>query len=282
MADSTLIRWIDGQAPAEISGGSTWGMPFPRGTVPGVEALAVADATGARVPSQAWPLATWPDGSLKWAGVALPATCSPSDTYHVTADAGTATRAGRPSSGIASVVVTESADAITVDTGVLQMVINCGGSTLFSSLSRDGRTVARDARLVSLLQDGIPEGSGTARREAFTGEVTAVALEQNGPVRAVVRLEGRHRQDGPGNGRSWLPFVVRFYFHANARSVRMVHSFIWDGDPERDFLAGLGVRFTVPLEAELHNRHIRIAGADGGFLAVAVRGLTGLRRDPGA
>ena len=282
MADNILIKWIDGQAPAEISGGSTWGMPFPRGTVPGVEALAVADANGARVPSQAWPLATWPDGSLKWAGVALPATCSPSDTYHVTSDAGTPAGAGQPSSGSASVMVTESADAFTVDTGVLQMVISRGGSTLFSSLSRDGRTVARDARLVSLVQDGIPEGAGTARREAFTGEVTAAAVEQNGPVRAVVRLEGRHRQDGPGNGRAWLPFVVRFYFHANARSVRMVHSFIWDGDPERDFLAGLGVRFTVPLEAELHNRHIRIAGADGGFLAEAVRGLTGLRRDPGA
>src|SRR5690349_870117 len=146
MADNILIKWIDGQAPAEISGGTTWGMPFPRGTVPGVEALAVADANGARVPSQAWPLATWPDGSLKWAGVALPATCSPSDTYHVTSDAGTPAGAGQPSSGSASVMVTESADAFTVDTGVLQMVISRGGSTLFSSLSRDGRTVARDAR----------------------------------------------------------------------------------------------------------------------------------------
>lgn len=283
MTDNTLIRWIDGRPPADISSGTTWGMPFPRGTLQGAEALAVRDAAGTPVPSQAWPLATWPDGSLKWAGIALPATDRPLDAYVVTADGGPAAAAGQPPSGAASVTVTEGDDTLTVDTGALTMVLHRSGSTLFSSLSRDGREVARDARLVSLLQDGIPEGAGSVGRDAFTGEVTAVVVEQSGPVRAVVRLEGTHRPDTPGNGkRNWLPFVVRFYFYANARSVRMVHSFIWDGDAERDFLAGLGVRFTVPLEGDLHNRHIRIAGADGGFLAEAVRGLTGLRRDPGA
>ncbi|MHC6593350.1 exo-rhamnogalacturonan lyase family protein [Arthrobacter sp. C152] len=282
MAD-TLIRWIDGEAPAEISGGTTWGMPFARGTATGPGSLAVKDAAGNPVASQAWPLATWPDGSLKWAGLALGATDAPSGSYHVTLDGGASpSGAGQPPSAAPRVTVTAGAGALTVDTGRLQMVINGSGSTLFSSLIRDGATVARDARLVSLLQDGIPEAAGTARREAFTGEVTAVELEQDGPVRAVVRLEGRHRPDAPGTGREWLPFVVRFYFYANARSVRMVHSFIWDGDADRDFLAGMGVRFTVPLEAELHNRHVRIAGADGGFLTEAVRGLTGLRRDPGA
>lgn len=281
MAD-TLIRWIDGGAPPEISGGTTWGMPFARGTLAGPGSLAVQDAEGKPVTNQAWPLATWPDGSLKWAGIALGAADAPSGSYRVTFDGGAAASgASQPASSTARVTVTEGADALTVDTGTLQMVINRSGSTLFSSLSRDGSTVARDARLVSLLQDGVPEGAGTARRDAFTGEVTHAAVEQDGPVRAVLRLEGRHRPDAPGAGREWLPFVVRFYFYANARSVRMVHSFIWDGDAERDFLAGLGVRFTVPLEADLHDRHVRIAGADGGFLTEAVRGLTGLRRDPG-
>ena len=290
MADSTIIRWIDGDAPAEISGGTTWGMPFPRGTVSGTQALSVTDTDGRALPSQAWPLATWPDGSLKWAGVALSATHSPSASYQVRYDGGPAPAEGDvPPSGVTAahsgsrVRVTESADSLTVDTGALQMLISRSGTTLFTTLTRDGRVVARDARLVSLLQDSIQETPGTVRRTGFTGEVTAVTVEQDGPVRAVVRLEGRHRQDKAGNeGREWLPFVVRFYFYAGARSVRMVHTFIWDGDADRDFLAGLGVRFTVPLEAELHNRHIRIAGADGGFVSEAVRGLTGLRRDPGA
>ncbi|WP_285241858.1 Tat pathway signal sequence domain protein [Pseudarthrobacter sp. MEB009] len=316
MTVNTPIRWLDGEAPAEISGGTTWGMPFARGSVAGPELLNVTDDLGAPVSSQAWTLATWPDGSLKWAGLALPASSTPAAGYRVgaggsaagaggsaagTGEGGPGTGEGGPGTGEGGpgvdhtsgrdaaaatpgpvLHITEAPDAITVNTGKLRMVLPRSGTTLFSSLTRDGRTVARDARLVSLLQDEIPEGAGTASREAFTGEVTAVVLEQDGPVRAVVRVDGRHRPDASDSGRShWLPFVVRFYFSANARSVRVVHSFIWDGDPDRDFLAGLGIRFTVPLEAELHNRHIRIAGADGGFLAEAVRGLTGLRRDPG-
>lgn len=279
MTVNTTVRWIDGDAPLELNGGTTWGMPFGRGTVSGADALAVHDAAGQRIASQAWPLATWPDGSLKWAGIALPATQSPSPGYLVTSDADAAP-APDTSPGI---TVTDAGGTVTVSTGTLEMVMARNGSTLFSTLSRGGTTVALDGRLVSLLQDRVADGPATVTREAFTGEVTAVVVEQSGPVRAAVRLEGKHRADNQASGkRNWLPFVVRFYFYAGARSVRMVHSFIWDGDASQDFLAGLGVRFTVPLEGELHDRHVRIAGADGGFLTEAVRGLTGLRRDPGA
>ena len=229
MTVNTTVRWIDGDAPSELSGGTTWGMPFARGTVAGTDALAVRDSAGQRVASQAWPLATWPDGSLKWAGIALPATDASSLEYQVTSDGGAAPAADIPP----VVTATEDADGVTVSTGALEMVISRSGSTLFSTLSRDGATVARDGRLVSLLQDGMADGAGTVSREAFTGEVAAVVLEQSGPVRAVVRLEGTHRPDSPTSGRrNWLPFVVRFYFYAGARSVRMVHSFIWDGDAE--------------------------------------------------
>jgi hypothetical protein len=64
--------------------------------------------------------------------------------------------------------------------------------------------------------------------------------------------------------------------------VRMMHTFVFDGDQNRDFIAGLGIRFTVPLPDEPYNRHVRLAGAGDGVLAEAVQGITGLRRDPGA
>ena len=59
-------------------------------------------------------------------------------------------------------------------------------------------------------------------------------------------------------------------FYAMNESVRMVHTFIFDGDQEKDFIRGLGVRFDVPMREELQNRHVRIAG-DQGFLAEPVR-----------
>ncbi len=286
MTQHAPITWLDGEPPATLSGGTTWGMPFPRGTVQGVEELSVSDATGEAVNAQTWPLATWPDGSLKWAGVAIGATDQPSTAYSVSINSGAAQppveHDGGPAAAVErspEVIVTETEESVTVSTGTLKMVLRRSGPTLFSNLTRNGSVVAKDGRLVSLLQTGLSEGAGSTTREGFTGQVTSVTVEQHGPVRAVVRLDGRHRADL--GEREWLPFTARFYFYAGARSIRMMHSFIWDGEADKDFLAGLGVQFSVPLESDLHDRHVRIAGADGGFLVEAVRGLTGLRRDPG-
>ncbi|MDI2034687.1 Tat pathway signal sequence domain protein [Paenarthrobacter nitroguajacolicus] len=275
------ISWIDDEPPVRLSSGTTWGVPFQRNTVQDAAALTVLDPNGKAVPAQAWPLATWPDGSLKWAGIALGATDHPAPHYDVTTQPPATYDAGPAAAVVTSteVTVTETEQSVTVNTGTVEMVLYRTGPSLFSELRRDGEVVARDGKLVSLLQRGVQEGAGSTTRDAFTGHTTSITVEQHGPVRAVIRIEGQHRADA--GERQWLPFSVRFYFYAGARNVRMMHSFIWDGDADQDFLAGLGVQFTIPLASELHDRHIRIAGADGGFLVEAVRGLTGLRRDPG-
>lgn len=81
----------------------------------------------------------------------------------------------------------------------------------------------------------------------------------------------------------WVPFVVRFYLYKNSEAIRMVNSIVYDGDAEKDLITGIGIRFDIPLAGEeLYDRHVRIAGPDGGLLNKAVKGITGLRRDPGA
>jgi hypothetical protein len=60
-----------------------------------------------------------------------------------------------------------------------------------------------------------------------------------------------------------------------------MHTFVFDGDEQKDFLAGLGVRFSVPMQDRLQDRHVRFSAEGGGVWAEAVRTLTGLRRDPG-
>jgi hypothetical protein len=75
------LRWIDDEPPVELPTGATLGVPLPRGLVHGGD-LVLTDAAGSGVPAQFWPLATWPDGSWKWSGVALPA-ATPSRDYTV-------------------------------------------------------------------------------------------------------------------------------------------------------------------------------------------------------
>ena len=76
-----------------------------------------------------------------------------------------------------------------------------------------------------------------------------------------MKIEGDHKSTT--SDRAWLPFVVRLYFNAGLDSIRIVHSFVFDSDGQKDFIKGLGLSFSVPLREEVINRHVRFGGDDG-------------------
>lgn len=272
-APDTRLRWIDGKAPS-LHLGQSWGVPWPQGAHKPSQTFRLRDASGRDVPVQSWPLATWPDGSLKWSAHSIPAGETPAETYEL--------QAGKPASPDSPVKLVEKADAITISIGSRQWLVPKQGSQLIASASVDGREVLRGLHLVAISQDQ-PDLSdtGSLTQRNFTSAIGKVTVEQSGPIRAVVKLEGSHRGTGADGARDWLPFTVRLYFQAGAESVRVMHSFIFDGDENKDFIRGLGLRAAVPLADAPHDRHIRFAGLDGGLWGEAVRPLTGLRRDPG-
>ena len=270
-ADDTVViplRWLDGEAPADTAG-VTWGAPLPRGVVTDPARLRVRETAGEQRPAQFWPLATWPDGSLKWVGCAIGATAAPGEHELVIV----------PEAVVCEGPVRVHDDPVRVSTDVLEVVFGePGGTALVSAVRRGGTVIAENLTLVSSRRDRIDEIGGGARHAAVS-VVEDVVVEQCGPIRAVVKVTGRHREEG--SGRQWLPFCVRFVLMAGAEQIRVVHSFVWDGDAEHDFLAGLGITAQIPLRSAEHDRHVRIAGGDGGLFSEAVRGITGLRRDPG-
>ncbi|MBB5803757.1 hypothetical protein F4560_003525 [Saccharothrix ecbatanensis] len=268
--DGVQLKWLEGGAPRQLAAGSTWGVPWPKGTVPKEQAFALRTAAGQQVPVQTWPTGYWPDGSLKWTAHAIGADVPPAEQYVLTA--------GTPAAPATAVTVNDRRDHVEVNTGAIRCVIAKKGDQLVRALYRGDREIAKNGRLVCLRQDEPGDEDSTAKPEKFTGRTEKVTVESSGPVRAVVKIEGGHRH---GN-RTWLPFTVRLYFYAGSDGIRAVHSFVFDGDEKKDFLRGLGIRFDVPMRDDLHNRHVRFAGPDDGVLAEAVRGITGLRRDPGA
>jgi YetA-like protein/TAT (twin-arginine translocation) pathway signal sequence len=263
------LHWLEG-VPA-LSTGTTFGVPWPRGTMKAAQLFALQTERGESVPVQTWPLAYWPDGSLKWSAHAIGTDTGLVEKLTLSP--------GTPSLPKKIVIVKDSAAAINVDTGVIQCVVSKTGGSVFESISRGATPVARRGQLVAMCDDSPDFLQGAVKREKFFSVLTKASVESSGPVRVVVKIEGAHRSEA---GRSLLPFVVRLYFHAGAESVRMMHSFVFDGDEEKDFLSGLGVRFEVPMRDAMHDRHVRFAGENGGLWGEAVRNLTGLRRDPGA
>lgn len=276
--DSTRLHWLDG-APADFKG-ATWGVPWAQGRVPADAAFELRPDGAVRsgaLSVQSWPLAYWPDGTLKWSAHALPpdaAGTSPAAGYELHPLIGSASV---PPSGKA--LAEQRADAIVVDTGLLRCTLARTGSVMVKSALRADKPLLRGGRLVLLVDSAADDETTAASRHAYESRIESSRLEQNGPQRAVVRVDGTHRH---ADGKTLLPFTVRLYFYKNSDAIRIVHTLVYDADPVQAFIRGVGLRFAVPLAGALYDRHIRFVGANGGVFAEAVQGLTGLRRDAGA
>ncbi len=200
------INWLDKTAPGTETGVS-WGVPWARGTVRREQKFALTSANGKSLPLQQWPLAYWPDGSIKFLGFAT-----------VTGDPGPFRLApGVPQAGNLKVETTEQ--GIEINTGQLRCRV--GPSSLIDAMTIDGRVVARDGKLVCILDNGTE----------FTSQIQKVTVEDPGPVRVAVKVEGVHKNAS----REWLPFVVRLYFYSGQVAVRLVHTIVFDGDHETRF-----------------------------------------------
>ncbi|WP_313958482.1 hypothetical protein [Novosphingobium sp. 9] len=260
--------WIDGTPPPAHEGMS-WGQPWPRGTRLSKSGYVLQGAGGTAEAVQTWPLAYWPDGSIKWTGHAIAANGGLSKGLTVVPGK------GKLAAGLS---VRESSDAVIVTVGDTVWTIGRSGEALIRSASAGGREVLQTVRLVASAQDRADdEGNGAPVVSRWTSAIDKAEVEQSGPLRAVVRVSGKHA----GSEGEWLPFTARLYFHAGSASVRIVHSMVFDGDPAKRFIRGLGLEGAVPMHDAPYDRHVRIAGEDGGLLGEAVMPLTGLRRDPG-
>lgn len=287
---STTVRWLGGKPALNL--GATFGLPWPRGEYfPHNATFSISDSSGQRIDLQSWATGYWPDGSLKWTGHAIPATDSVSQDYTLNAISSpsgpsmdSASRKGKTP----GITVTESSQHVNVDTGKISVAFPRSGDVVIGRIeTASGKTVARNGRLVLQSQDAVPadpavRGKTSINYFNFQSTISNVTVSDLTSVRTLVTVRGQHSPADDSTHPDWLPFVLRFYLYANSSSIRLVHSLVFDGNATRDFITSLGVRLDIPLEGEKqYNRHVRIAGVNGGVLNEAVQGITGLRRDPG-
>ncbi|KAF7523513.1 hypothetical protein G7054_g11721 [Neopestalotiopsis clavispora] len=282
--DEVSVRWLEG-APA-VNLGTTFGLPWPRGKYPANSTtFSAADVDGDQVNLQSWITAYWPDDSIKWTGHAIGASDSVSEEYFIKPSSAasnfTSSTSKRRATGMS---VSESDDDIVVNTGKITATFKKLGSILISSIeSASGKTIGQNGLLVLQSQSSIVDDDSAGSQPdkvAFQSEIEETTVSEQSEVRSLVTIKGRHQSLTDGH-EPWLQFTLRFYLYTDSEAIRVIHTIIYDGDQETDFITGIGIRFDVPLSDELYNRHIRLAGVDGGFLNEAVQGITGLRRDPG-
>ena len=293
------LHWV-GHVPAEAKPVS-FGIPFNRGEMKVKDSFTLTTDKGDVIPADFWPTAYWPDGSVKWGGFAA---VVPGGTENVNfaltgKKAYKKQKKGAASDALASgnnaqMTIQESDEQIHVAAGNLNAYVSKHGNAILDSLVLDGRRVAGAARLICTRQsEPYSEDAHEIHFSNFVSQVEKVEVERAGDVRAVVKIEGCYMIDtdklkseivpasadlGASSTKSkWLPFTVRLYFYAGSEQVRMVHTFIYDGDQHHDFIRSLGVRIEVPMREQAYNRHIAFATQDGGVWAESVQPLSGRR-----
>lgn len=265
------LHWI-GLSPQGTCG-VTWGVPFSRGEVNDARQPLLQQGDRS-LPVDYAPLAYWDDGSVKWGGfssvIPLDTLAQPLSLEMVTAK----TAKSLKGESSPSLQVTENGENFSVKTGKMQIFFSRKGALLWDSLLYNGVRMGGPATLVCHTQSSPTiEGAGNFSRSEYNCRISQSQVEQAGKVRAVVKIEGSYS----GNGRSWLPFTVRLYLYAGSDRIKMVHSFVFDGNQESDFISGLGVRFSVPFREALYNRHVAFSGSEGGVWSEPVQPLVGRR-----
>ncbi len=215
---------------------------------------------GRGVPVQTRPLAFWPDGSIKWLLLTFAADGSgtggaageQSATFDLTRRDGSAQvwrldygGGARPDAGGAAVKAAEAGSVVRIDTGPLQLELSTGQGWLRKVVA-DGREVlsAPARSFVDFLRPEQPYPCGTSlvqgRPDDGTLSVEKVELEESGPLRAVVRLEGMTGSVEPQR------VIIRLEAYAGRRLARCFQSVEFlHQDPRAAFVRRMGMELPL-------------------------------------
>ena len=245
------LHWV-GPTP-EMACPVALGVPFAKGEMKDVSSLTLASESE-EIATDTWVTARWDDGSVKWAGLSA---VVPSESVGVKV----ANRVGkRIASGIQ---IHDLPGQYHVSTGKMDAYIPKQGNALMDSLLLEGVRMGGKCHLLATVQGG----------DSYLSDIRNVCIERQGRVSAVVRIDGFHHT----TKRDWLPFTVRMYFFAHSEQVKVVHTFIYDGDQRKDVITSLGIRWHVPFREQVYNRHVAFATDGDGVWSEPVQPLDGRR-----
>ena len=199
------LHWLTERHQARVP--VTFGTPWKRGDLQRTDVLALEGAEGKDYPVQQKPLAFWPDGSVKW--MALSGVVD-------AADNGFTVKRETPAEPAAPVRGEVLEDGtVLIESDCVRLCVRKGGA-LAERMERIGHSPLKLKLTALLEQVNGDDGDETRTSCRFDGRNDVVTLEECGPVRAVVHIQGKH----VGHGREILPFDVRLYVYAGSDEVK--------------------------------------------------------------
>jgi hypothetical protein len=256
------------------------GVPFPKGCLnpAAVKQLAVFDKSGKPVPFQEpLVLGTWKDGSVRWAllDFAADVPAGGQAVYNLRKVAAATAPTKAP-----ALKVAEDGATYTVDTGALKVVLN---KNKFSFIDKawidangdgaygpDELVVKAPGEMFIDLDDAPPGPVDTGIKEFNPGDKQFFGMEggnwlrdskaekatrytassgeyklelfRKGTLQTVFRMEGFHKNAA---GRQFGKYTLYFHFYAGQSFMRVLHTWIMTGDPEKNFIRRMGIEVPV-------------------------------------
>lgn len=209
------------------------------------------DEKGRPLKSQADVTARWADGSAKWVLFTISG---------FSLDGGTTVRLrlarGNPPRPRNGITLWKTPAGISINTGLIRFTI-ASRDVLVPRLER------KSAGQWKLRAAGLDLAVTVERNRRDTHYLASaggrsIHVEADGPLRALVAVRGRHRCAATGG--TFGDYVLRFEILAGSPQVRLMHSVVYDGDPERDFVRAI----EMSLNARTGGREIFGFGGDDG------------------
>lgn len=211
------------------------GLPFPEGELHDASQIRVVDSGGEEVPAQIDVVATWNDGSIRWAQAGINA--SPQGEYRV--EYGPEVARGEYDMPLE---VRKGADgSLVVDTGKAEYEF-VPDALLPNRGTIDGTVYIDDSGGGAYLIDN---HGRLARVAGESAEIMSEILKE-GPGRVVVRREGWYVTEGEDGGEQVARAKMWFYFTAGSPFVRMTHSIVFTEDTNELWVRDYGLELRTP------------------------------------
>ncbi len=192
----------------------TSGVPFAQGSLNSGDEVALFADGGEEVPLQTEALALWPDGSVRWLLLDFQTDLKAHECRAFQLRYGDGVSR---SIVTAPVAIEHEGDSVRIQTGPLEMRLDLGQSSLLGRVAVDRKLV------LDSVESGVAV-TDSSGKEYRLGPPESVVVEATGPMRASVRLEGKH----VAGDDSLFRYVVRLHAFRDKPYVRCFYTFIND------------------------------------------------------
>lgn len=248
---------------SEAKGLTTWGCMWKQGECPtdtqqrARKYFICQNDKGEKVSIQSRITAYWQDGSVKWSAHTADAERLGS---HITMELSDT----KPDMEMQNPVkIKEDDNGFCIHTKNMILHIAKKGNNLIDTAVINNVTRLRNVHPVLQLEEPMNWNEEEAHIvKSYTGVIEQVQVEECGELMTVIRYEGCHVNR---EGVKKIPFIIRMAVGAELEDIHFVHTFLYDGDENRDYLKGIGIASEVAMQGELYNRHVKFMGDHGIF-----------------